>query len=295
MKREFQLKIYVTVLLIFITVFSVKAQLTNAVTVTDYKLDSKLMEREMPYRVVFPKNYETDKTGRFTVIYLLHGLTGHFDNWGDKTSIAKYLEAFNFIVVMPEGDNGWYSDSATVAKDKYESYIIKELIPAIDKNFRTNSTRDGRIITGLSMGGYGSLKFGLKYPEMFTLVGSFSGALGAASWSTKTLGGIKGVISDSIMGVYGADDSQTRQANDIFKIAKELPADKVKQLPFIYLDCGTEDFLIGNAREFHRFDGKENSARISSTSRHSRLEILGSPDSRIFAFGGKTFENGRNN
>ena len=157
MKREFQLKAYIAVLIMFIAVFSAKAQQPNAVSVTDFKLNSKLMEREMPYRVAFPKSYEMDKTVRFTVIYLLHGLTGHYNNWGDKTSIAKYLEPFNFIVVMPEGDNGWYSDSATVAKDKYESYIVKELIPEIDKNFRTNSSRDGRIIAGLSfLVGYSS-------------------------------------------------------------------------------------------------------------------------------------------
>ena len=62
------------------------------------------------------------------------------------------------------------------------------------------------------MGGYGSIKFGLKYPEMFALVGSFSGALPAASW-TDTLfskAGMKGAIPDSIKSVYGADDSQTR-------------------------------------------------------------------------------------
>ena len=245
-----QLKIYLAVLMVFMAVSSAKAQQTNVVSVSDFKLNSKLMEREMPYRVAFPKNYETDKTTRFTVIYLLHGLTGHYNNWGDKTSIAKYLEPFNFIVVMPEGDNGWYSDSATVAKDKYESYIVRELIPEIDKNFRTNSTRDGRIMAGLSMGGYGSLKFGLKYSEMFTLVGSFSGALNVASWTKAVTATIGGAVATSVPSVYGADDSQTRQDNDIFKIAKELPADKIKQLPFIYLDCGTEDLLIANARDF---------------------------------------------
>ena len=245
-----QLKIYLAVLMVFMAVFSAKAQQSNVVSVSDFKLNSKLMERQMPYRVAFPKNYEMDKNARFTVIYLLHGLTGHYDNWGEKASIAKYLEPFNFIVVMPEGDNGWYSDSATVAKDKYESYIVKELIPEIDKNFRTNSTRDGRIMAGLSMGGYGSLKFGLKYPEMFTLVGSFSGALGVASWTKAVTGSIGGAVATSVPSVYGADDSQSRQDNDIFKIAKALPADKVKQLPFIYLDCGTEDLLIANARDF---------------------------------------------
>ena len=82
---------------------------------------------------------------------------------------------------MPEGDDGWYTDSATVPNDKYETYIIKELIPEIDKKFRTLADREHRIIAGLSMGGYGSIKFGLKYPNLFSIVGSFSGAFDAAN------------------------------------------------------------------------------------------------------------------
>jgi len=224
----------------------------QVVKVEDFALDSKLMTRKMPYRVVLPKNYAADSNARFPVIYLLHGLTGHYNNWGDKAQIAKYLESYNVIVIMPEGNNGWYSDSASVPSDKYESYIVGELVPEIDRKFRTVPTRGGRVIAGLSMGGYGSLKFGLKHPQMFSLVGSFSGALGAASWTEKILAGFGrgGVLSNSVTSVYGADDSPTRKENDIYKLAGELTADKIKQLPFIYLDCGTEDFLIASNREF---------------------------------------------
>lgn len=222
---------------------------TQSVKVENAQLESKLMARKMPYRVALPKNYAGDTNARYTVIYLLHGLFGHYDNWGDKTKIAAYLEPYNFIVVMPEGANGWYTDSATMPNDKYESYIVQELIPEIDKKFRTDSTRNGRIIAGLSMGGYGSLKFGLKHPEMFRLVGSFSGALGAATYKTNAMAANDG-IAKSLVGVFGGDNSQTTKDNDIFRIVREIPADKAKQLPFIYLDCGTEDFLIQNNRDF---------------------------------------------
>ncbi len=211
-----------------------------------YKLNSKLMEREMPYRVIFPASYNAEKDKRFSTVYLLHGLTGHFDNWADKTKLTDYAKNYNYIIVMPEGDNGWYSDSATAPNDKYESYIIAELIPEIDKKYRTISDRQHRAVAGLSMGGYGSIKFGLKYPEMFSLVGSFSGALGAASFNEKNAGG----IGKSIDAIFGAVDSEKRQSNDIFKIVKEMPAEKIKNLPFIYLDCGTEDFLIQSNRDF---------------------------------------------
>lgn len=219
-------------------------------TVENHKLNSKLMAREMPYRVVVPTNYKSEKTRRYAVIYLLHGLTGHFDNWTDRSKLAEHAAEYEYIFVTPEGDNGWYSDSATVPNDKYESYIIEELIPEIDKNFRTVADRNHRAVAGLSMGGYGSLKFGLKHPEKFAVVGSFSGALQAASLNAKMLGNGWKALTDSITSVYGADDSPTRAANDVFKIVREMPADKAKTLPFIYIDCGTEDGLIGTNREF---------------------------------------------
>lgn len=216
----------------------------------DFKLNSKLMGREMPYRVILPAGYQNSNEKTFyPVIYLLHGLTGHFSDWADRSKLKDYAKSYNYIIVMPEGDNGWYTDSATAANDKYESYIIKELIPEIEKMFRAKTVRESRSIAGLSMGGFGAIKFGLKYPEMFALVGSFSGALGAGNWTEKTLGN-SGAISTSILSVFGAENSQTRQANDIFKIVREISADKIKSLPFIYQDCGTEDFLSQNNRDF---------------------------------------------
>jgi len=225
--------------------------------VENHKLTSKLMAREMSYRVVLPEGYgklkdknTTVKPKFYPVIYLLHGLTGHFDNWTDKSKLVEYAARYDYIFVTPEGNNGWYSDSSTVSNDKYESYIIQELIPEIDKNFRTQADRNHRAVAGLSMGGYGSIKFGLKYPEKFVLVGSFSGALQAASLTEKMLGSGWKALTDSITGVYGAEDSPTRKANDVFKIVREMPADKASALPFIYFDCGTEDGLIITNREF---------------------------------------------
>src|SRR6476469_8192893 len=95
--------------------------------VQSLKLSSKLMARDMPYRVVLPNDYSTsNETKRYPVIYLLHGLTGHFDNWTDKTKLAQYAASYKFIVVTPEGGDGWYTDSSTILSDKYEDYIIKE-------------------------------------------------------------------------------------------------------------------------------------------------------------------------
>lgn len=240
-------------LLVFVLAFSVFGQstvlkpTTARAEVQNLKLNSKLMGREMPYRVVLPSAYNNhNETLPYPVIYLLHGLTGHFANWTDKTRLAEYAERHSFIIVTPEGDNGWYTDSVSTLNDKYESYIIKELIPEIDKKFRTINDREHRMIAGLSMGGYGGMKFGLKYPKMFSLAGSFSGALGAASFSEKNAG----AIGKGIDVIYGPEDSDTRRTNDIFKMVRELTPERLKALPFIYQSCGTEDFLFTNNRDF---------------------------------------------
>lgn len=207
-----------------------------------------MADKLVPYRVVLPAKYwDKDATGRtFPVIYLLHGLTGHFENWTSRTAVEKYSEQYNIIVVTPEGGDGWYTDSASAPNDKYETYIVKELIPEIDKKFRTIADRSGRVIAGLSMGGYGAIKFGLKYPEMFRLVGSFSGALGVATFTSNG----SDAIGKSVTSVFGTMDSETRRNNDIFKMIRELSAERQKALPFIYVACGTEDFLIQNNRDF---------------------------------------------
>ena len=210
------------------------------------ELESKLMARRMPVQVALPKSYsDPEHSGRrYPVAYMLHGLTGRFTDWFDRTMIED--SNGDLIIVTPEGENGWYTDSLHQDNKHYESYIVKELIPAIDREFRTLPRRQSRAIAGLSMGGYGAIKFGIKYPEMFALAGSFSGALGAASYTVESRGQLAKTI-DEIMGPAG---SETRKANDVFYLIESATDEKLKTLPFIYFDCGTEDFLFQTNRDF---------------------------------------------
>ena len=209
---------------------------------------SRLNDRELPYCAILPAGYE-NSSQKFPVLYLLHGLFGRFDNWTTNTNLTAYAEKFSFIIVCAEGGDAWWTDNAEIENHSFESYLTEELIPGVEEKFNVRAERNSRAIAGLSMGGYGALKFGLKYPEMFFLVGSFSGALGAASWTEKDLGG-RNFIAESIMSVYGAADSRTRQENDVYKMTREISPEKIKQMPFVYLDCGTEDFLIQSNRDY---------------------------------------------
>ena len=202
------------------------------------KFESKLVSATLPYSVVLPTDYETSGTTRYPVLYLLHGLTGHYNDWLSRTNLADYAAQYRLIVVTPEGNDSWYIDSATSPSEKYESYILKELIPDVQQRYRTIEARYGRAIAGLSMGGYGAIKFGLKSPATFVFAGSMSGAFGVTRFSEKDVGSAGWQTS---LKLFGAVDSETRKQNDLFELIKQMPANRVAGLPFFYFDCGTED------------------------------------------------------
>jgi S-formylglutathione hydrolase FrmB len=172
------------------------------------------------------------------VLYLLHGHAGHYTDWLTRTNVADYAAHYRLIVIMPEGNNSWYVNGANGSNDKYESYILQELMPDVDQRFRTIQSRYGRAIAGLSMGGYGAVKFGLKYPATFAFVASMSGAFGVTRYSQNEMGGANW---GPFLNTFGPAGSETRKANDVFEIARGLSPARVASLPYFYFDCGTED------------------------------------------------------
>ncbi len=199
---------------------------------------SQLVNATLPYNVILPPGYRDSRTTRYPVLYLLHGHAGHYTDWVTRTNVADYAAQYRMIVVMPEGNDSWYVDSAVVATDKYESYILKELIPDVDKRFRTIQARYGRAVAGLSMGGYGAIKYGLKYPTTFVFVASMSGAFGVTRYTENEMGGSNW---EPFLKTFGPVGSETRKANDVFEIARGLSPARVASLPYFYFDCGTED------------------------------------------------------
>jgi S-formylglutathione hydrolase FrmB len=201
------------------------------------RFQSKLINTTLPYNIILPNDYDTSKTTRYPVLYLLQGLTGHYNDWVQRTNIADYAAEHRIIIVMPEGNDGWYTDSAITTTDKYESYILQELIPDVQQRYRTIEARYARAIAGLSMGGYGAIKFGLKSPATFVFAASMSGAFSVTRLTDKE-------IPDSwrpSLKNFGAADSQTRAANDLFELLQKLTAARIASLPYFYFDCGTED------------------------------------------------------
>ncbi len=231
--------------ILFLALVCISAPAQNS-TVQTIQFESKLVNASLPYNVILPPDYRRSTSTRFPVLYLLHGLGGHYSDWVTRTNVAHYAARFGLIVVTPEGNNGWYVDSASPATDKYESYILKELIPDVQKRFRTIESRYGRGVAGLSMGGYGALKFGLKSPDVFAFAGSLSGALAIAAATEDEMKNLKSIYEAGLK-TFGPAGSETRRANDIFELLRNLSAARIASAPYFYLDCGTEDpFLSDN-------------------------------------------------
>ena len=85
---------------------------------------SAMLGAAKPYRVILPVDYATSPSTRYPVLYLLHGLSDNSGTWTERTNVVDSAAGHRFIVVMPEGDVSWYTDSATVPTERYESYLL---------------------------------------------------------------------------------------------------------------------------------------------------------------------------
>lgn len=216
-----------------VTLF-LSCSLSANVRLETVRFQSKLINATLPYNVILPADYETARARRYPVLYLLHGLTGHYSDWVSRTNVADYASEYRLIVVMPEGNDSWYTDSGN---NKYESYILQELIPDVQQRYRTIEARYARAIAGLSMGGYGAIKFGLKSPHTFAFAASMSGAFAITRFSEEE---VPASWRESLK-LFGPVGSETRKANDLFEIVGKMQAERIGSLPYFYFDCGTED------------------------------------------------------
>jgi putative tributyrin esterase len=224
------------------------AKETHKVDVETIQFKSELIGQVLPYNALLPVGY-AESNKRYPVLYLLHGLFGRYDDWVTRTNLAEYAAHYDVIIITPEGHDSWYTDSAGVATDKYESYFIREIISDVDARFRTIKDRRARGVGGLSMGGYGALKYGLKHPEQFAFAASLSGALDPALRTDDNPGFAWDILRPSINAVFGPRNSQTRTANDLHQIARGLSASQIASLPYLYFDCGLEDGFLATNRE----------------------------------------------
>ena len=151
----------------------------TAGTIVEREFRSAALSRNWSYTVYPPTGYESSNL-RYPVLYLLHGNGGNRYSWindGHIQQTADVLIARGDIppclIVMPDAGTSWYVDR----KENMETAVTKDLIADVEQNWRALSTRTGRLVGGLSMGGYGAMRLSLKYPEMFAAAALLSPAI----------------------------------------------------------------------------------------------------------------------
>jgi S-formylglutathione hydrolase FrmB len=226
--------------------------LCYASKVDTVEIPSTAMNKTYKAAIAFPDSYYKTKRD-FPVLYLLHGGFGHFNDWllktPDKMLVRNLADQYNMIIVMPEGEIfSYYIDSPVDPNSKFETYITKEVIPFIDSKYHTVKDKKGRAITGLSMGGYGSLYLSTRHPDLFAAAGSMSGALdpNMTTWNLtpERFNGLTKFL-DKIMGPMTPDSYL------LYSVVNMADQIRKNGLPIV-MDIGVEDFLLEPNRELHR-------------------------------------------
>lgn len=178
----------------------------------------------------------------YKTLYLLHGLSDDHTAWTRWTSIEKYAEKYDLAVVMPNAHRSFYTDSRK--NGKYFTFISEELIKIMQDMLPLSDKREDRYVAGLSMGGYGAMRFGLACPEKFAALASLSGALDVMRL-------LKDNPEGDFADILGFSEEE-RQKSDLFYLAEKLSKSNQPK-PRIYIWCGTEDFLYGDNIKFRDF------------------------------------------
>ena len=179
-----------------------------------------------------PKQYKT--------VYLLHGMLDDHSCWMRWSRVEEYAEAHQIALIMPSGQNGFYVNA--VHGLKYYDFIHYELPMWAEHNFPLLTGKENRFIAGLSMGGYGALRHGLSGLDQYAAIGAFSPACDVIALNDViAAAGMGGIVDyDSI---YGGIDKVAGTENDVYALLEQAK-ESGKELPKIYMGCGTDDFIV---------------------------------------------------
>jgi S-formylglutathione hydrolase FrmB len=242
------------------------------------RLDSHILHRAVRYCVMLPSGYETDTRKRYPVLYFLHGLGENEQTlvesggWDVIQDLAHEKKVGEFVMAAPEGGASFFINSVD-GHDPYGDFFLGEFLPYIEAHYRLLGERRSRGITGLSMGGYGALRFAFADPERFGSVSAQSPAL-----ITESLRQLDDDLRDAgplarLLGSVFGDPIRVAHwnRNNPFQLARQHQAELRSQA--IYFNCGEQDeygFEIGAealdkqlreekiAHQFHLFPGGHN-------------------------------------
>ena len=215
-------------------------------------------------RVLLPAGYGQG-TRRYPVLYLLHGGVDDYRSWTDKGDAEALTAGLPLIVVMPDtGPGGGYVNwwnGGLGGTPAWETYHVRQLIPFVDRRYRTVSRRSGRAVAGLSMGGFGAMSYAARHPDLFGAAAAFSGAVDTNNPA------IQAVTPPAVYGPRATQAVRWHGSN---------PVDLASNLRGLQLTLRTGDGRVGGP-----FGGGpdpvEAVVRGASLSLHTRLRTLGIP------------------
>lgn len=236
-------------LLACILLIAADAQHTGKVYETR-TVTSSLLKREVKYAVYLPHDYESSSRS-YPVVYLLHGYTDDHTGWLQFGEVNRYADKAiaegtipPMIIVMPDADSSWYIN-AYDGKESYEDFFIREFMPSIEKTYRIKTEKKYRGIAGLSMGGYGTLMYALKHPELFAAAAPLS----AAVFDDEALTSMPDNNYERTFGqLYGRGLKDKTRLNDAWyqnsalKIVEKKTTEELRRVRY-WIDCGDDDFL----------------------------------------------------
>ena len=228
-------------------------------------VSSRILNASVRYCAFLPPSYDTEKGRRYAALYYLHGLgdserslidTG---GWNVVQDLREQGRIGDFLIVTPEGGRTFYINSRN-GRTRYSDFFLNEFMPAVERRYRVRGDRASRGIMGISMGGYGALRFAFAHPELFASVSAHSAALMPESPENLNVAVNSGFRGAGFLGdVFGNPiDAAFWRQNSPFVLAKKNAA-AIKKLA-IYFDCGAEDdygFDQG-ARTLHEQLAREN-------------------------------------
>ena len=221
----------------------------NAQSRTDCStLNSRILKQTVHYCVQLPADYDANgsTSRRYPVLYFLHGLGQNEQTlfstggWSVIDDLSRQNKIGDFLVVAPEGKRTFYINSPGNTL-RYSDFFLQEFIPAIENKYHVVPGRKNRAITGVSMGGYGALRFAFAHPEMFSAVSAQSAALITQTPQELSSAGRSGTPLGRLMGpAFGEPINVAHwNENSVFVLAKKNQTGLRNQA--IYFNCGDQD------------------------------------------------------
>ena len=207
-------------------------------------LPSKILARGVPYCVLLPPSYDTDKTRRYPVLYFLHGLGDNeqmFVHSGGMNLVEDLWENHSigeFLIVTPQGGTSFYINSQD-GQRRYEDFLLQEFLPEMEKRYRAETGRGTRGVAGISMGGYGALHLAFRHPQLFAAVAVHSAALlsklpSVQAQQSPQIAGLERILANAFGSPFNA---AYWNQNDPLRIVRTANLAGLK----IYFDCGSAD------------------------------------------------------